>query len=220
MIRAAIFDMDGLMFDTEKYYDEEWERLIVEFGYEADPRMAEKLRGTNGTLMEGLLLEMYPGLDVKKFVKTTMERVEKITEEGIDVKPGLYEILDYLKEKNVRMIIASGSLKKLVVRNLKNLHLDTYFEDVVTAEDVPQSKPAPDIYLEAARRLQMKPEDCCVLEDSSNGIRGAVRAGCLPVMVPDVEIPAAVVREACAGIYDSLLDVMEAMKKGELPVIS
>lgn len=217
MKHGAIFDMDGLMFDTEKIYRYVWNHLPEEFGLENDPTLGEAVCGTSGAHMTKIVQSYFPELDADTFIRTGLRKVEEtVIAEQPEEKPGIHEILDYLKSKGLRLAVASGSPQTVIQRNLERAGLTGYFDAVVSGFSVPNGKPAPDIFLESARRIGCRPEDCYVFEDGANGIRAAVAAGCIAVMIPDLTEPDQQLKTLCSGIYPTLLDVLRAIQIGEL----
>lgn len=217
MKQGAIFDMDGLMFDTEKIYRYVWNHLPEEFGLENDPTLGEAVCGTSGTHMIKIVQSYFPELDADVFIRTGLQKVEEtVMAEQPEEKPGVHEILNYLKSKGVRLAVASGSPQTVIQRNLERAGLTEYFDAVVSGFSVPNGKPAPDIFLESARRIDCRPEDCYVFEDGANGIRAAVAAGCTAVMIPDLTKPDDQLKMLCTGIYPTLLDALRSIQIGTI----
>ena len=128
-------------------------------------------------------------------------------------KPGLQELLEYLRRENIKTAVASSTRRELVTRELKEGGLLSYFDEIVCGDMVKRSKPEPDIYLEACRRLQERSEDCYAIEDSYNGIRSAKRAGMHPIMVPDQAAPTEEMEELADCILTSLYEVQQYIDK-------
>lgn len=214
---GAIFDMDGLLFDTEKIYRYVWNHLPEKFGLKSDPTLGEAVCGTSGEHLRKIVQSYFPEVDADVFIETGLKRVEQIViASQPEEKPGVHEILDYLKSCGVRLAVASGSPQTVIERNLKRAGLTGYFDAVVSGFSVPNGKPAPDIFLESARQAGCRPEDCYVFEDGANGICAAVAAGCTPVMIPDLTAPDEQLQALCAGIYPSLLHALQAIQTKQL----
>lgn len=217
MKSGAIFDMDGLLFDTEKIYRFVWNHLPEEFGMTNDPTLGEAVCGTSGEHLRNIVQSHFPGLDADAFVRRGLARVEQtVMERQPEEKPGVHEILDYLKSRGLCLAVASGSPQAVIERNLARAGLTGYFDAVVSGFSVPHGKPAPDIFLESARQARCRPEDCYVFEDGANGIRAAASAGCTPVMIPDLTTPDEQLQALCAGIFPTLLHAMQAIQNGKL----
>lgn len=217
MKSGAIFDMDGLLFDTEKIYRDVWNHLPEEFGMTNDPTLGEAVCGTSGEHLRKIVQSRFPEIDADAFVRRGLERVEQtVMERQPEEKPGVHEILDDLKSRGLRLAVASGSPEAVIQLNLERAGLTGYFDAVVSGFSVPHGKPAPDIFLESARRIGSRPEDCYVFEDGANGIRAAASAGCTPVMIPDLTEPDEQLEALCAGVYPTLLDALRAIQIGTI----
>lgn len=215
--KAAIFDMDGLMFDTERIYQESWMALAAEFGQVPDPKFPTAVAGTAGEGMRRVIREHYPDLDPEAFIAACFQRVREITKTHLPEKPGLRLLLELLKARGVRMAVASSSQEDIILRNLRTAGVEKYFEVVVSSTDpaVKDGKPAPDVFLYAAKRLGVPTEDCWVLEDSLNGIRAAHAAGAAGIMVPDTMEPTEEIRAICR-VFPDLGAVAQAVEAGEI----
>jgi HAD superfamily hydrolase (TIGR01509 family) len=215
--KAAIFDMDGLMFDTERIYQESWAALAEEFGQTPDPAFPTAIAGTAGEGMRKVIRSHYPDLNPDVFIKACFDRVRGITKTCLPEKPGLRQILELLKNSGVKMAVASSSEEDIIRRNLHTAGVEDYFHVVVSSTDpaVKDGKPAPDVFLYAASRLGVPPEECWVLEDSLNGIRAAHAAGAAAIMVPDTMAPTEEIRRICT-VFPDLGAVAEALEAGEL----
>lgn len=217
MTNAIIFDMDGVLFDTERMSCECWEE-VAEAMRLGD--LSEGVKGCIGRsqrdseiLMQELYGEDFPFEEFHTTVCTLMK--QRIAEEGIPLKEGVKEILDYLTQKGYIIGLASSTGKKSVMENLDQTGLTHYFKAVVTGDMVKHSKPEPDIYLKACEELGVTPVNAVAIEDSLNGIRASYRAGMKPVMIPDMIEPTPEIEAMLYGKFYSLLDVVEYLKKRE-----
>ncbi len=213
-VKAAIFDMDGTMFDTEALYARGMALAGAEFGYDIHhgiylgtiglPEIGWKthLRNTFG-----------PDFPLDAIASRTLDNVHaELERDGLPIKPGLIELLDQLDAWGVPYAIASSSKRKTIQRNLGLANMAARFPIVVGGEEVQHGKPAPDIFLEAARRLSVAPANCVVLEDSEAGIRGAHAAGMIPIMIPDLKPPSDEMRLLARAVLLSLYEVREWLK--------
>lgn len=217
MKKGAIFDQDGLMFDTEKLYTQSWYEAGERFGVFVPEEFTHAVSGSSGPGMMSIIRHYIPALAVPEDLwKTCKELCIEKQDAFLPEKPGLHEILEFFKANGVRMAVASSSPKTQVEKNLLRAGVREYFDAVVTGEEVTHGKPAPDIFLLAAEKIGIPPEDCYVFEDSVNGIRAGVAAGCASVMIPDITQPDEEVRSLCAAVCDSLLDVVNEIKAGTL----
>lgn len=215
MKAGAIFDMDGLLFDTEVLYNSGWKKVADAHGLTLDPKMLDETTGVSGEVMYETVRRYWPDADVPRMVEEIFEDTLQMLSQEVPVKEGVYEILSYLKESGVKMAVASSSPYHLVMNNLRVAQIDSYFDVVVSGGQVERGKPAPDIFILAAEKLGLAPEDCYVLEDGPNGVHAGAAAGCSTIMVPDLIAPTEELRSICAGVYPSLKEVLEAMKRGD-----
>ncbi len=216
MKKGAIFDMDGLLFDTEKYYQESWQALAGEFGVVHNPDFLKAVSGTSKESMYEVIRTFYPTVDVQEFVRRCLEMVEKRAQVSIDEKPGLHEILEFFREHGVRMAIGSSSTRAVIENNLRMAGITDFFDAIVSGQEITRGKPDPEIFLLAAQGLGLPAQDCYVFEDAINGIRAGAAAGCAAVMIPDLAEPTEEIYRISAGVYGSLLQAVEAIRRGEI----
>lgn len=213
MKRGAIFDMDGLLLDTERLYQESWVEMARTFGQTADPAFPAAVSGTSGEGMREVIRRYYPAVDPYAFQAGCIAHVDGILDEqGPPVKPGAGELLEYLGARGVKLAVASSTGRERILSNLRAARLDRFFDAVVSGQQVERGKPEPDIFLFAAREIGCPPEDCYVFEDSVNGVRAGMAAGCVTVMVPDLAAPPKDL--AVSKVCSSLLEVKELLKAG------
>ena len=216
MKKGAIFDMDGLMFDTEALWQQGWRKLSKEFGYEPSEDFSRDISGTSGKVMEGIVEKYYPGIDAKEFIKRERNFVEDCLKEDVPMKPGLLFILDMFSKYEVRMAVASSSDKKRILENLRRTGTEKYFSAVLSSTQVENPKPAPDVFILAAKELGLRPEDCYVLEDSFGGIRAAAASGAAAILIPDQQVPTDEIRELADGMFTDLAVCARAIENGEV----
>ena len=213
-IAAVLFDMDGLVLDTEKLYTRFWQEAANALGYPMTKEQALGMRSLNRGV--GLAkMQSYFGTDVD-YEGIRNKRIEMmdafVEKEGVTLKPGIHELLAYLKECRIKTAIATSSPIERTVLYLTSVGLQNSFDELVSGYMVEKGKPEPDIYLYAAERLGVKPENCMVLEDSPAGILAAHRAGCIPVMVPDQDKPEEETKAMLYAEADTLLEVISLLK--------
>lgn len=205
-MKGAIFDMDGLLLDTERLYQESWVEMARQFGQTPDPDFPSAVSGTNGEGMRTIIHAYYPMVDPYAFQTGCIARVDDILDrQGAPVKLGAYEILEYLQERGLKLAVASSSGQERIRKNLRKTGLDKFFQAVVSGQEVLRGKPEPDIFLLAAERISCIPADCYVFEDSINGVRAGMAAGCVTFMVPDLVLPpdGLTVSRVCASLLEA-----------------
>jgi HAD superfamily hydrolase (TIGR01509 family) len=217
-ISAVIFDMDGLMFDTERISQRTWVRAAADYGYTYPEYVYQSVIGRARPDVERITMQAFGEDFPFEAVYTTKQRYmqETLERDGIPLKPGLITLLDWLNDHLIAMAVASSSPRAVVLRNLRIAGLELErFATIVGGDEVLHGKPAPDIFLEVAYHLNMIPQDCLVLEDSNAGIKAAHAAGMQAVMIPDLR-PATV--ETCTLAYrvvDSLTQVQFLLDEHE-----
>ena len=211
---AVIFDMDGIIFDTERLYIESWKAVGEEFGLENVVEMAYKIIGVNETMSRKVFTEYYQGMKDYDLCRKRLSEVFHSRYDGrIPVKPGVREILAFLKEREIPIALASSTRIETVQRELKEAGLYQAFDHIIGGDMIKQSKPAPDIFLAAAQKLGAAPENCYVLEDSHNGIRAAAAAGMHPIMVPDLLEPTDEMQKLAETICPSLNEAIDYLRR-------
>ncbi|MBQ3513390.1 MAG: HAD family phosphatase [Lachnospiraceae bacterium] len=215
VIKAVIFDMDGLMIDTEKLLQRFWCEAANEFGYPMKPEHSLKIRSLSAKLAEPMLKQLVSeDFDYQKVRKRRIELMnEYIREHGVEEKEGLKELLSYLKKEKYEMAVATATDYERTKLYLSSIGVFSYFSQVVCGNMVKNGKPEPDIYQLAAQKLGYAPEECMALEDSPNGILAAYRAGVLPVMVPDLDSPGEETKKIAYQVVENLREVIPVLKK-------
>lgn len=208
-IKGILFDMDGVILDTEKLYTRFWVEAAQSLGYPMTHEMALGMRSLSRQAGERQLKE-YLGEEADYYaVRETRIRImeEFIETNGVELKPGIHELLDFLKENGIKTSVATSSPLDRTKKYLTQVGLVDAFDALVSGHMVEHGKPEPDIYLYAASNLGLKPEECLVLEDSPTGILAAYRAGCVPVMVPDQDQPNVDVKGRVYAVVENLQNV-------------
>jgi HAD superfamily hydrolase (TIGR01509 family) len=205
---AVVFDMDGLLFDTERLYERAAIAAAAELGYELDQAFHRTTVGCSWEVIRGLLLERYGATFAAEDLREAARRIfgELLETEPL-LKPGALELLDLLDRRGLPRAIATTSSRPTVQRHLEAHDLVGRFNHVVAHGDYARHKPAPDPFLKAAEQLGVAPELCLALEDSHNGVRAAYAAGMMTVMVPDLLPPTDEIRKLCTHIVPDLHDV-------------
>ena len=211
-IRGAIFDQDGLLFDTEAIFQSSWIAAGREMGVEVPQAYTHAVCGLGRGRLPEMVRRYMPALDPETYIVRALAiAFERQMKSVPAFKPGVPEILAFFRGKGVKMAVASSSTRDVVGHNLETSGIREFFDAVVTGEDVVNGKPAPDIFLLAAERLGLPTEDCTVYEDAPSGIRAAHASGCRPVMIPDRLAPTAGIREICT-VRASFLEELAALR--------
>lgn len=216
MKKGVIFDQDGLLFDTEQLYTKSWKEAGRRMNVPVPEEFTHAISGSSGQGMIDIIHHYIPMVDAVAYRDLCYQLCQEEQRRFLPEKPGLHEILAYMRENGVKMAVASSSPRPQVERNLKTAGVSQYFDVVVTGEDVTNGKPAPEIFLLAAEKLGLAPEDCYVFEDSFNGVRAGHAAGCCTVMVPDRVPPTEKIKALCDYCCASLLEFVERSKAGEI----
>jgi len=208
-MKAFIFDMDGLMFDTERVFIGAWDYAGEKLGVGKAGYMVMKTLGKNTEACNQVWQEEFGAdIDLTAMWDYSREYLEEYySKYTVTAKKGLHDLLSYLKRKGYRLGVASSTKRAKVEQNLTRANVRQYFDVVIAGDMVEKSKPEPDIYLRAAAALGVKPEECCALEDSRNGLLSAHNAGMQVIMVPDLWQPDDEVKQFILGPFESLLEV-------------
>ena len=183
--RLAVFDLDGLMFNTEELYQEVGSELLRRRGYEFTQELLDRMMGRPSNVALQLMIEAHAlQATVEELLAETDEIFPAILDERLETMPGLLELLGALEAQAIPKAIATSSRRPFVQRVLGAFELEPRFSPILTCEDITHGKPNPEIYLKAAARLGVPPEEIVVFEDSQNGCRAAVTAGAVTVAVP------------------------------------
>ena len=207
-VRGVLFDVDGVILDTECLYSRFWMEACHFYGFPMTRQQSLQMRSLNKTAGQEEFHKLFgPAADYTTIRQKRIELMDAFVEkEGVAAKPGICALLDALDERGIPCAITSSSPRQRLESYLTPLNLYHRFQKVVSGYDVPRGKPEPDIYLRGAAELGLSPEVCLALEDSAAGILSAYRAGCLPVLIPDLDTP-----DSLSLLYakaDTLADVI------------
>lgn len=187
-IKAIIFDMDGVIFDTEMIYLKVWSEVFEKYRYKMTKEIYASVLGTGRENVKKVFVNHFGSdLPIDDMYIEKDDNLAKEIEKGVPLKSGVYEILEYLKENNFKIALATSATSKRAFKQLKQANIENFFNAIVCRDEVRETKPNPDIFLKAADKLMVKPEQCIVIEDSSAGIEAAFNAGMLPIHVVDLK---------------------------------
>ena len=211
-VEAAIFDMDGTLIDSETVYMAGMQDAARILGLDLPISLCHAMVGVPRTQCN-LLLQQHFGteFDLETFRGHYAASVQDRMRERVPIKPGVVELLDFLADRALPLAIATSANRETAERNLGRAGLLDRFQVVSTRDDAERAKPAPDIYLEAARRLGVAPAHCVAFEDSSIGIIAAHAAGMRAVMIPDMLPPTEEARAKSLHIVEELHEVLRLM---------
>lgn len=205
-IKGLLFDMDGLILDTEKLYTRFWQEAANALGY---PMTKEQALGMRSLSREFGAAKLQSYFDkTVSYEEVRLKRIELmnayIEKEGVEAKTGVQELMSYLKENRIKAAIVTSSPLDRTEKYLESVGLEGAFDKLISGYMVKKGKPEPDIYQLAASELGLEPQECLALEDSPSGILSASRAGCFPVMIPDQDQPTEETEQLLFAKADSL----------------
>ena len=210
--KAVIFDMDGVIFNTENCWQEGFYVVNKKYGLSLDENYRVTICGKSELKIIEELNQMFPDLDAVRYRKEIADYYLKLIEEGkYEIKEGFLELIKALREKNYKIALATSNLRWRMEKIFSNKGIDPYqlFDVITTVSEIGKNtKPNPFIFLTTAEKLGSLPKDTIVLEDSINGIEAAVNGEFIPIMVKDLVPPNEYTKEHCYKIVDSLLDVI------------
>lgn len=207
-IKAIIFDMDGVIFDTEMVYLKVWSKVFEKYGYKMTKEIYTSVLGTGRENVKKVFVNNYgSNLPIDDMYKEKDENLAKEIEKGVALKAGAYEILKYLKENDFKIALATSAISKRAFKQLKQANIYRFFDAVVCRDEVEKTKPNPDIFLKAADKLNVNKSECIVIEDSSAGIKAAFNAGMIPIHVIDLKDADSDILEMAYKSFNNLNDV-------------
>ena len=212
-MKGVIFDQDGTLYDTEKLYIKSWVEAGEHFNIPITEEFAKSVSGTGILDTIEILNKKFPNTDGKAVLDKCFELCMIKQNEELEEKPGLHEMFNYCKERGFKLAIASNSPKTQIEKNLETVGLRDYVSYIVSGQSIEKGKPHPDIFLDAAKNLGLKPEDCYVIEDSFNGVRAGHNAGCVTIMIPDQKQPTEEILAVCDVCCENFFETIEFMKK-------
>lgn len=212
-MKAIVFDMDGVLFDTERVYDQAWRRAAEEMDFAGIDEAVAGCRGLNRRDTAAFFAAHFPDFDYPAFHQRNHAIMAEMLEDGVPVKLGAYELLSWLKEQEWKIALATSTGRENTMHHLESANMTEYFDVIITGEQVEHGKPAPEIYEMACRDLGTEPAFTYAVEDSPNGIRSASGAKMRVIMVPDQIIPNLELRQMVVTVQKTLLDVREFLEK-------
>lgn len=215
--KAVIFDMDGLLFDTEIVYYEASQMVADQMGFPYDKELYLKYLGVSDEEVWANYHQIFASFgenNVQKFINDAYEEtIRRFSLGAVQLKPGVIELLDFLEEHRIPKVVASSNQRHIIELLLEKNQLTNYFETIVSAENVKRAKPDPEIFLLAHEYLGTKKQETLVLEDSKNGILAAASAEIPVIMIPDLLAPSENLQQKTLAVLSSLHEVPGYLKK-------
>ena len=207
--KAVIFDMDGVIFDTERVYLEIWKSVFEKYGYKMTKELYITVMGTGRKNVIKTFLENFGGdLPIEKMYEEKDNQLFYIIEnQGIPLKKGVKELFSMLKEKNYKIALATSAKRDRVEKQIKDKWLKESFDAIVCGDDVEKGKPSPDIFLKAAKEIDVEAKDCFVVEDSPAGIKAAFSGGMKGIHVEDLKVADEDILKYCQKSFKDLQEV-------------
>ena len=209
--KAVIFDMDGVIFDTERVYLEIWKSVFEKYGYKMTKELYVNVMGTGRKNVIKTFLENFgDDLPIEKMYEEKDNQLFYIIEnQGIPLKKGVKELFSMLKEKNYKIALATSAKRERVEKQIKDKWLKESFDAIVCGDDVEKGKPSPDIFLKAAKEIDVEPENCFVVEDSPAGIKAAFSGGMKGIHVEDLKAADEDILKYCEKNFKNLQEIKE-----------
>lgn len=215
--KAVIFDMDGLLFDTEIVYYEASQMVADQMGFPYDKELYLKYLGVSDEEVWANYHQIFASFgknNVQKFINDAYEEtIRRFSLGAVQLKSGVIELLDFLEEHRIPKVVASSNQRHIIELLLEKNQLTNYFETIVSAENVKRAKPDPEIFLLAHEYLGTKKQETLVLEDSKNGILAAASAEIPVIMIPDLLAPSEDLQQKTLAVLSSLHEVPGYLKK-------
>jgi HAD superfamily hydrolase (TIGR01509 family) len=214
-VEAVLFDMDGLLLDTEALYIEAIQVAARRLGYPDMPLdLCHSTAGVTGPVRNSMIAAHYgESFSIDAFREHFSAHVRRLTQAGIPLKPGVVELLDFLGGRGLPLAVATSARRPTAENHLGKAGLLGRFSALATRDDVERTKPHPDVYLEAARRLDVAPEHCIAFEDSNIGLEAAHAAGTMAFMVPDLVQPLPESRARCLQVVPDLHAALRLLRE-------
>ena len=209
MIKLAIFDMDGLLVDTEQIYLNEFPKILAEQGININLEDMTKIVGQNEKAFVKYFTTLFPKINLEIAKNKLLDILKRRAEDGnMKIKKGAENLLRFLKEKEVKIALASSNDRDKINLYLEKTNLLKYFEYIISGEDIKESKPNPEIFNKVINHFNVKKDETIILEDSFNGIRAAYSSGAKGIMIPDILEPNTEMKEKAKYIFKDLDEVI------------
>lgn len=213
-IKGIIFDMDGVLVDSERVSYKFWTKAFEKYGYDYSMEVHYNLLGRNTSSIRNVLGNIFgeelPLDDIYKY--KTEEMLKYLEDIGVPAKTGVFEILEFLKSNGYKIALATSTNRDKAIQRLERAGISVQFDAMICGDEVENSKPNPEIFLKAAKKLNLNPKECMVIEDSPAGVEAGYQGGMKVINIPDMKEPDNEVIEKSYMICNSLLDVIDCLK--------
>lgn len=212
-MKAIVFDMDGILFDTERVGDRAWRQAAEEMQFAEIDAAIEDCRGLNRADTRAFFEAHFPHVNYPVFHKRNHEIMAELLADGMPIKIGAIELLQWLQDEKWRVALATSTGRESTMHHLESAQMTQYFDQIITGEQVQHGKPDPEIYAKACAAIGACPATTYAVEDSPNGIRSAAAAGLRVIMVPDLVPVSAEQMPFLTSVQPDLLEVMQWLKQ-------
>ena len=207
-LKAVIFDMDGVLFDTEKIYLDVWTKIFNKYGYKMTKEIYCKVIATGRENVKKVFKDEFgENLPIEEMYKEKDIVLAKKLEKKIPIKNGACELLNYLKNKRYKLALATSASRERMEKQLKESNFIRIFDEVVCRDDVTKTKPNPEIFIKAANKLNISPEECIVIEDSTAGIEAAYKGNMQSIHVVDLKEADEKIKEYSHRSFNNLFEI-------------
>lgn len=211
-IDSVIFDMDGVLLDTERIYLNVWTRVCKKYGYKMTKEIYCKVIATGRENVKKVFKnEFGSDIPIEEMYKEKDEALAKEIEKNIPLKEGAYELLTYLRKNNYKIALATSAKKERMEKQLNKAKIKHLFDELVCKDDVEKTKPNPDIFIKAASKLNVNPENCIVIEDSLAGIKAAYNGNMKVVHIVDLKEADEQIKKLSYKSFNNLIEVKEVI---------
>lgn len=209
-VESVIFDMDGVLFDTESIYLKVWKNVFRKYGYKMTKDIYSQVIATGRENVKKVFLrEFGEELPIEKMYREKDIALKEEIEKHVYIKEGAVEILTYLKNKNYKVALATSSDRERMNKQLEKASIREYFDEIVCRDEVENTKPNPEIYLKVADKLNVNPKNCLVIEDSLAGVKAAYKANMKVLHVEDLKKADNEIKKYCYKSFNNLLEIKE-----------
>ena len=216
-IKAVLFDMDGVIFDTERDYLKEWEVIFKKYGYKMKKEIYISVMGRGRKKVKEIFKEKF-GEDLpidKMYIEKDKMLKEAVENNKVPLKEGALELLEFLKENGYKIALATSAKRERVKIQVRHAKIENIFDAIVCSEDITNPKPDPEIFLKAAEKVCVNPENCIVIEDSEAGIKAAFNAKMMGFHVEDLKKADESILKYSYKNFKNLIEIKEYIKSME-----